>query len=510
MTSISILSLNRHSTSTMLILCGMLVALADIFFYNHGGRAGSITGVYMLLLTAGVLSMHSRLWHNAVGRMLAMLSGGQAVAAIIQPETLGIVMYLLLMSALVLRLGHDSALAVLSQLAMLWRFCWRGWLRLARDVFWMHLVALHRLAPEQSSWLRLWVWCIPLAFSALFIWLFAEANPVLQEWLLQCDWRWFSGLFSLRRLGFWLLWATALWKLLRPRMQRSSRKPFSAPRCGQGMERLFHGAAIGLSLCVFNLLFGMQNTMDVYFIWTGADLPQGMSYAQYAHQGAYPLIATTMLAALYVLVALRPGSTGETSPRIRMLVYVWIGQNMFLACSSILRLLGYIEMYALTGWRVAALLWMGLVMCGLLLIILRLYHRKSGEWLIRSNLLCACVLLYLVPFIHIDRVIADYNVRHCREVTGQGTMLDQYYLNQLGTSAIPAMQWVLDHSPNSSLASQMRATYLPALYYRLEAQNQDWRRWTVRSYWLSWIVRPELIIDALCHNPSGLQQEGAQ
>lgn len=504
------LSFQRHSTISTLILCGGLVALADIFFYNHGGKAGSITGVYMLLLIAGVLSMRPRLWRNTACRILAMLSCGQAIAAIIQPEAIGIGMYLLLISALALRLGHDPAISVLSQLAVLWRFCWRGWLRLARDVFWMHLVALHRLIPEQSSWLRLWVWCIPLAFSAVFIWLFAEANPVLQGWLRQCDWRWLSGLLSLRRLGFWLLWSTALWKLLRPRIRRSSRKPLSAPRCGQGMDRLFHGAAIGVSLCVFNTLFLIQNTMDVYFIWTGADLPEGMSYAQYAHQGAYPLIATTMLAALYVLVALRPRSTGEASPRIRMLVYVWIGQNMFLACSSILRLLGYIEAYALTGWRVAALLWMGLVMCGLLLIILRLYHRKSGEWLIRANLLCAFMLLYLVPFIHIDRVIADYNVRHCREVTGKGSMLDQYYLNQLGTSAIPAMQWVLEHAPDSSLASQMRFTYLPALYYRIEGQNQDWRRWTARSYLLSLMIKPELMIDALSHHPSGLQQERAQ
>ena len=52
--------------------------------------------------------------------------------------------------------------------------------------------------------------------------------------------------------------------------------------------------------------------MDFVYLWGGKTLPDGMSYAEYAHRGAYPLIATALLAGAFVLVALRPGSETES------------------------------------------------------------------------------------------------------------------------------------------------------------------------------------------------------
>ena len=63
------------------------------------------------------------------------------------------------------------------------------------------------------------------------------------------------------------------------------------------------------SLVLFNLLFAVQTVMDVHYLWRGAALPDGMTYATYAHRGAYPLIVTALLAAGFVLVAMRPAAT---------------------------------------------------------------------------------------------------------------------------------------------------------------------------------------------------------
>ena len=41
--------------------------------------------------------------------------------------------------------------------------------------------------------------------------------------------------------------------------------------------------------------------------------------------------------------------------------------------------------------------------------------------------------------VDIRRHIAFYNVRHAYEVTGDGTPLDLYYVNDLGPDAIPAL-----------------------------------------------------------------------
>ena len=84
-----------------------------------------------------------------------------------------------------------------------------------------------------------------------------------------------------------------------------------------------------LSLAAFNLIFALQNGLDIFFLWSGAPLPEGMTLAEYAHRGAYPLIATALLAGLFVLVTMRPRSR-PPPPSIRLL-FTLDAQN---CCSS--------------------------------------------------------------------------------------------------------------------------------------------------------------------------------
>src|SRR6202012_4820594 len=107
------------------------------------------------------------------------------------------------------------------------------------------------------------------------------------------------------------------------------------------------------SVFLFNLLFAVQTLLDAIYLWGDAKLPGGISYADYAHRGAYPLIVTALLAAGFVLAAMRSAGPASKSAIIRPLVYLWTGQNLLLVISSMLRLYRYIEIYMLTGWRVA-------------------------------------------------------------------------------------------------------------------------------------------------------------
>ena len=102
------------------------------------------------------------------------------------------------------------------------------------------------------------------------------------------------------------------------------------------------------SLILFNLLFAIQTVLDVTYLWGNAKLPDDISYASYAHRGAYPLILTALLAAGFVLAAMKPGGPAEQSAIIRPLVYLWVAQNVLLVASSILRLDLYVEIYLLT------------------------------------------------------------------------------------------------------------------------------------------------------------------
>jgi len=214
-------------------------------------------------------------------------------------------------------------------------------------------------------------------------------------------------------------------------------------------------------------------------------LPDGLSHAEYAHRGAYPLIATALLAAAFVLIAMRPGGPAENSRLMRPLVLAWVGQNILLVISSIFRLDLYIATFSLTYLRLAAFIWMALVAIGLLLILIQIARRKSNSWLLSANAVSLMLVLYGCCFLNAPWLVAHYNVEHCREVGGGGPTLDVRYLLSLGSaqilppiearmSQLPELE-VSDYSGFSS-ASRMRE------YRSLYVLPKNWRAWGFRAW----------------------------
>lgn len=331
------------------------------------------------------------------------------------------------------------------------------------------------------------MWFVPVALGGVFAFLFIKANPLIANWATAIDLpalvRLLAQHLDASRIIFWLLLTILIWPVIfarehRPRAARPREKTASAaPTLG------FTGRAATLrSLIVFNAIFAVQTTLDALYLWGGVALPDGMSYAEYAHRGAYPLIVTALLAAAFVVVSLRPGSDTERSPAIRTLVTVWIIQNVWLVISSILRLDLYVEAYSLTYWRIAAFVWMLLVAVGLALILARMALGRSNRWLIGANLVSLTLTLYLCAFANLAGIIADYNVMHSREMGGPGPALDRDYLLSLGGQALPAADAFLARNPDlltdshAYLFTEWREKVASAVH----AQMQDWRAW---SYW---------------------------
>ena len=215
------------------------------------------------------------------------------------------------------------------------------------------------------------------------------------------------------RIVFWVLVSVVAWPFLRPRPRRTDLPRVSARLDASTMTgtipvwlSLLGGqAAVLRALILFNAVFAVQTLLDVAYLWGGVELPEGVDYAAYAHRGAYTLIATALLAAAFVLIALRPGTAVAGDRLIRALVYLWIGQNVALVISAMLRLDLYVEVYALTHWRLAAFVWMGIVATGLVLICMRIAWRRSDRWLIGANI--AAVAFVLVGSCFIDAAALD-------------------------------------------------------------------------------------------------------
>ena len=124
---------------------------------------------------------------------------------------------------------------------------------------------------------------------------------------------------------------------------------------------------------------------------------------------------------------------------IRPLVYLWVAQNVLLVVSSILRLDLYVQIYLLTWWRVAAFIWMGLVVIGLLLIVARIVLNRPNGWLIRANLIVLTATLYVCALVDprlqspttMSATAAKPRARASRSIAN--------YLRQLGPQALPAI-----------------------------------------------------------------------
>ncbi len=277
---------------------------------------------------------------------------------------------------------------------------------------------------------------LPLTGGVVFLLLFAAANPVIEGWLSSIG---VASLLEWLHPARWLvagLWFLTAWNALRP--LQIPRRWLMAGFDGTGDLAIpgVTAQSVTLSLILFNAIFAAQNAMDIVWLWGLAPLPEGMTLAEYAHRGAYPLIATALLAGLFVLVTLRPGSSTAARPLVRGLVTLWVLQNIILVGSAILRTWDYVEAYSLTVLRIAALEWMVLVALGLALVLWRLWAEKSGRWLINANALAATLVIGAATLVDHGALAANHNVDHAREAGGTAAALDLCYLSSLDGAAL--------------------------------------------------------------------------
>lgn len=452
----------------------LLVGLADLLFFGHA--PGSSVGVFALAWVIGTLLVRPGLLKDSRA-LSAILAALLMVGVMIDRP--GLLNWALFVTALIVAVM--SARVARGEPAWRWgqRFIVQSVVGAVGPLIDLRRFMRARRVTRTLSLLSLvGVVALPLFGAIVFISLFAGANPIIADVLSRITLPSLS-METVVRMMFWGMVLVTVGATLRPRWRR---KLISLP-ARKADHRIIgvNAASVTLSLAVFNLLFAVQNGLDLAFLWSGAPLPDGITLAEYAHRGAYPLIFTALLAGALVLIALRPGSEAAKRPLVRGLVMLWVAQNMLLVASSMLRTLDYIDAYALTRFRLVALIWMALVGLGLLLICWRLLRGHSANWLINANLTALLLVLAGVSMIDLGAITASWNVRHAREVDGTGAELDLCYLNQLGSPAVV------------SVAELETTTADPALKARAGAVRRNMQSWMIdrQNAWRGWVWRDE-------------------
>jgi hypothetical protein len=467
------------SLSTPLILAAGCVALADLLFY--GWDVGISLALFLGVL--GIVAFFSNGLHTSGKSRITLVAAFIAglLPLIEEVNFLSVCVATLTTAMSVIALTSQHATSWQRQLFEAATIPFRGAFQLAGEV----IGALRHMRLWTPAWLGwLVAWIVPLTVFAIFLTLFSSANPLIEHRLMQIDLRALLALIDSWRPAFWLLVACLIWPLIRRRIKsKPAREPvpvLASNAVASDLDYLLGPLAIRRSLVLFNALFALQSALDLTYLWGGAALPDGMSYASYAHRGAYPLIATALLAAGFVLVAIRPGGPAESSRLIRPLVLVWIAQNILLVISSIFRLDLYIAVYSLTYLRLAAFVWMGLVAVGLVLMLVQISCRKSNFWLLTANAISLALALYGCCFLNAPWLVASYNVEHCREVVSTGIKLDMKYLESLGSAqTLPPLERHMTQFPDLLSLSQAYRVSADRDYFKLPGH---WRAWGFRAW----------------------------
>ncbi|AZL58953.1 DUF4173 domain-containing protein [Tabrizicola piscis] len=299
-------------------------------------------------------------------------------------------------------------------------------------------------------------WGFPVGGGLVILTLLMEANPVLSSFLTP-DLDLAEGV---RRLVFWagiaLLVAPFLVPL--PLEMDGPRRELVLPSLG------LNSGSVIRALFVFNLLIAIQSVTDLSILLGGATLPPGMTLAEFAHRGAYPLLATAILAGAFALAA-RPFLGSYRL--IRPLLLLWLGQNVILCAAAAIRLELYIESFSLTYLRLYALIWMALVAAGLGLIFWQVLRGRPNGWLLLRSVALGAAVLYACCFVNFAQIIAAQNLRKLDP--------DRTYLCALGPLAAgPILESGLGTIRDGSLFLGDCRMGLP--------RTGGWREWGFRTW----------------------------
>lgn len=465
-----------RSIGLLLMMTIAMTALADWLFYHH--PIGWTVGLYTLLLTLAVIVRYPAALRRWSGRLVVLTLLGLIGAMVDWPGWLEIIFGAMLLIMLV-RIGQGRGSADPFVWIAHWlAFLGDAWRQVGKDA----KVAARGRGRMDSR--RALLWIIPLMLTAVFVALFAEANPIIENWLsTSSNWllkdlpHYINGW----RAAMWVGTAIGVWSLLRWRGP-IKRVQLPDPMSRSEFAQWITPQLIVRCLVLFNLVFAVETALDLMYLTGGRALPAGMTYTTYARRGAYPLVATALLAGAFVLICFRTRTHDKAMRIARALVYVFLVQNVLLLFSAGWRLYLYVGAFSLTRWRCAAAVWMIVVAFGFITVFFRILCRRDNGWLARVNGLFAMLVIYACCFVNFDAIISDFNARHCREITGETdrSQFDTSYVEDLGPESLPALRWLEPRISDPNLKIAVHSA-IGRLTDELRRQHADWRGWTWRT-----------------------------
>ncbi len=194
---------------------------------------------------------------------------------------------------------------------------------------------------------------------------------------------------------------------------------------------------------VLSVLYLIFSVIQIMYLFVGnMQLPEGYTYAEYAREGFFQLLAVSIINLIMVLVGLY---FFKPSKVLKGILIVMSACTFIMIASSAMRMIIYIQYYYLTFLRILVL-WTLLVLA-LVFIGVIIYILVERFPLFRYSMVVVTCLYLGLSFAHPDYWIAKVNVAGMGEDRSeffQGEAYDDYeFLSKLNADAAPVLvEWI--------------------------------------------------------------------
>lgn len=185
---------------------------------------------------------------------------------------------------------------------------------------------------------------------------------------------------------------------------------------------------------VIGLVYIFFCAIQLLFLFSGKmSLPEGYTYAEYAHEGFYQLLAVCILNIVMVSIC---QAFFKSSKVLKALLTVIAACTYIMIASSAYRMIMYIDVYHLTFLRVFVLWFLAVLCFWLSFLIISMYVRKFPVFK-------ACMVAITIAFIAFiysnpEYQIAKYDLQAAAGNTVEyNSVVD--YIEDLSYDAVPAM-----------------------------------------------------------------------
>ncbi len=203
-------------------------------------------------------------------------------------------------------------------------------------------------------------------------------------------------------------------------------------------EALIAIPVAGIMTALYLVFSGVQ---ILYLFIGNMELPAGYTYAEYAREGFFQLLAVSIINLIMVLVGL---CYFKESKVLKGILVVMSLCTFIMIASSAMRMIIYIQYYYLTFLRILVL-W-GLAVLALIFAGVVIYIFRESFPLFRYSMVVVTCLYLCLSFSHPDYWIAKVNIEGSKETRSEffkGECYSDYdFLAELNADAAPVMlQW---------------------------------------------------------------------